>query len=87
MADENISAQQSQRLGKLAADPNLSKAGRQSLITAQATQPKQEDVEKIIGSATNQRALGSFKKGGKVKRTGLYKLHKNETVKKAAKHG
>jgi hypothetical protein len=28
---------------------------------------------------------GSFKKGGKVKKTGLYKLHKNETVVPAKK--
>jgi len=28
------------------------------------------------------RILGSFKKGGKVKKTGLYKLHKGENVTK-----
>jgi hypothetical protein len=30
-----------------------------------------------------QRPIASMKKGGKVKKTGLYKLHKNEVVKKA----
>jgi hypothetical protein len=30
-----------------------------------------------------QRPIASMKKGGKVKKTGLYKLHKGETVKKA----
>ena len=29
---------------------------------------------------TNKTVLGSYKKGGKVKKTGLYKLHKGENV-------
>ena len=28
-------------------------------------------------------ALGSFKKGGKVKKTGIYKLHKGERILRA----
>jgi len=34
-----------------------------------------------------QRPIASMKKGGKVKKTGLYKLHKGETVKKAKAKG
>lgn len=85
MANEDVSAQQSQRLGKLAANPALSQDQRKSLITTQARMPKQADVEGAITQATSQQALGSFKRGGKVKRSGLYKLHKNETVKRAGK--
>lgn len=33
----------------------------------------------------NKTVLGSYKKGGKVKKTGLYKLHKGEKVIKAKK--
>ena len=36
-------------------------------------------------SAPNTGVLGSFKKGGKVRRTGLYKLHKGETVRPKTK--
>ena len=35
------------------------------------------------GGPRMQKPIGSMKKGGKVKKTGLYKLHKGETVKKA----
>lgn len=34
------------------------------------------------GPMPMMRPLGSFKKGGKVKKTGLYKLHKGERVTK-----
>jgi hypothetical protein len=87
MADENVSASQSQRLGKLAANPGVSHARAKELVSTQAQMPKQEDVEGVITKETNRQALGSFKKGGKVKRTGLYKLHKGERVKKAPKRG
>lgn len=38
-------------------------------------------------SVNRKEVLGSYKKGGKVKKTGLYKLHKGERVltKKQAK--
>ena len=34
-------------------------------------------------SSVQGKIAGSFKKGGKVKKTGIYKLHKGEFVKKA----
>jgi hypothetical protein len=49
--------------------------------------------EKRIDTRSMTKPLGSFKKGGKVKKTGIYKLHKGEKVlnakqtKKAAKKG
>lgn len=36
--------------------------------------------EKRIDTSQMLKPLGSFKKGGKVKKTGLYKLHKGERV-------
>lgn len=87
MANESVSALQSQRLGKLAASPGVSHARAKELVSTQARMPKQEDVEGVITKETSRQALGSFKKGGKVKRTGLYKLHKGETVKRASKRG
>lgn len=36
---------------------------------------------------SKSKILGSFKKGGKVKKTGIYKLHKGEKVVKAKKKG
>lgn len=38
----------------------------------------QEYADKM--NKTKRRVMGSFKKGGKVKKTGLYKLHKGEKV-------
>ena len=46
--------------------------------------------EKRIDTSSMTKPLGSFKKGGKVKKTGVYKLHKNEQVlnaKQTAKMG
>jgi hypothetical protein len=80
MANEDISAGQSKRLGKLAANPGVSHEHAKELISTQARFPKSEDVEKVITNETNKQALGSFKRGGKVKRTGTYKLHKGEKV-------
>jgi hypothetical protein len=37
------------------------------------------------GAVANLRVLGSMKKGGRVHRTGLYRLHAGETVKPARK--
>lgn len=34
----------------------------------------------VSGYYTTKKVLGSFKNGGKVKQTGIYKLHKGETV-------
>lgn len=85
--NESIRAGQSQRLGKLAANPGLSQERKREIISTQARMPKSEDVEGVITKETSKRALGSFKSGGTVKRTGLYKLHKGEKVKKAAKRG
>jgi|SRR5579871_4931299 len=36
--------------------------------------------EKRIDTSDMTKPLGSFKKGGKIKKTGIYKLHKNERV-------
>ncbi len=33
-----------------------------------------------MGKAVINKVLGSYKKGGKVKKTGLYRLHKGEKV-------
>lgn len=41
--------------------------------------------EKRIDTSQMTRPLGSFKKGGKVKKTGTYKLHKGERVLNAKK--
>lgn len=38
-----------------------------------------------MGNRIVSKPLGSYKNGGKVKKTGIYKLHKGETVKKAKK--
>jgi len=37
-------------------------------------------MPRIATNRTEQPVLGSYKKGGKVKKTGLYKLHKGEKV-------
>lgn len=87
MPDETTRAMQSQRLGKLAANPKLSQERKQEIVSTQSRMPKTADVEGVITKETSKRALGSFKSGGRVKRTGLYKLHKNETVKRAPKRG
>jgi hypothetical protein len=41
--------------------------------------------EKRIDTSDMTKPLGSFKKGGKVKKTGVYKLHKKEVVVPAKK--
>lgn len=38
-------------------------------------------MPRIATNRTEQPVLGSYKKGGKIKKTGLYKLHKGEVVK------
>lgn len=46
-----------------------------------------KDIQKV---ASGESLRGSFKRGGRVKRTGVYKLHKGEkvlTAKKARLHG
>jgi hypothetical protein len=45
-----------------------------------ATQYGSRPGEKRIDTSEMTKPLGSFKKGGKVKKTGVYKLHKGERV-------
>jgi hypothetical protein len=75
----------SQRRGKLAAgikDPQA----RKSYIAAQSKvdQNGNDSAQAALAESTNKdeqdRVLGSFKKGGTVKKTGLYKMHKGEAV-------
>lgn len=37
-------------------------------------------TKSIGGKVAGKKVLGSYKKGGKVKKTGTYKLHKGEIV-------
>ena len=46
--------------------------------TATVPLPGKEGIDQL-GSGMG-RYMGSFKKGGRVKKTGLYKLHRGETV-------
>lgn len=52
--------------------------------------PRQSNASPLGTSLTPQYfrttgPIGSFKKGGKIKKTGLYKLHKGETVRRAGR--
>lgn len=42
-------------------------------------------MPRVATNRSEQPVLGSYKKGGKVKKTGLYKLHKGEKVVSAKK--
>lgn len=43
------------------------------------------NMPRVATNRSEQPVLGSYKKGGKVKKTGLYKLHKGEKVVSAKK--
>lgn len=61
--------------------PPVTGTGSRFPVPQRAPQPVIEPVSTRTGPDMNRgRVLGSFKKGGKVKRTGLYKLHKGELV-------
>jgi hypothetical protein len=43
-------------------------------------QPKKKGDHGLAGAGLKALGIPGFKKGGKVKKTGIYKLHKGETV-------
>jgi hypothetical protein len=59
---------------------NTGAIGVQAGVEADSTQRSATPPMGILGTTGGSKAIGSFKKGGKVKKTGLYKLHKNEIV-------
>jgi hypothetical protein len=63
--------------------PGTSKPAPQDKVTGRPTPKgyKTDLVDKMKQSDPNaMKPLGSFKKGGKVKKTGIYKLHSKERV-------
>jgi hypothetical protein len=87
---ESDRANLSIRRGKLAADIK-DPVARAKYIAAQGTAEASGDIAsqaKLENDTHNDettKAIGSFKKGGVVKKTGLYKLHKHEVVVPAKK--
>lgn len=77
--NEDVRAMQSIRLGKLAANAPHDQA-KKLVSTQEKKKSLVPAVESVIQKENARQALGSFKRGGKVKKTGLYKLHKNEKV-------
>ena len=79
MANEQDQANLTQAIGKMAAtEPN--QAQKQQLTTLQARNPNYVDAAAAFNQYKNQRALQGYKKGGKVRRTGLALVHKGEKV-------
>ena len=79
MANEQEQAILSQKIGKAAAterDP----AKRKELVTTQERNPKLADAESVFNRYQSGRAIQGYRKGGKVKRTGLALVHKGERV-------
>lgn len=59
-------------------DPALDKASTQSLPPVATSSPK--IASSTPATTTPSVSVSSFKKGGEVKKTGIYKLHKGEEV-------
>lgn len=68
------------RWSKPVLDPNLKITSPELAREASEKKGKWYNWSENIRKGTPQKNLGSFKKGGKVKKTGMYKLHKGEHV-------
>lgn len=84
MATEDERAKVSQERGQAASGIRDSEE-RKKFISRQGEEERsgREDLGGLAQDAYRQRnvnAVQSFKRGGKVKRTGIYKLHKGERV-------
>lgn len=80
MPDEKYEADLSKRRGRAASalkDP----AEKRKFIAKQGSgKYTKDELERETSRLTNIRALGSFKRGGRVKKTGIYNVHAGEKV-------
>ena len=84
MASEESRAALSRTRGEVAAGMSNQEAKKKFIARQGEEETKgKQDLSGLSEDAFRQRNInvaGSFKKGGKVPKTGIYKLHKGETV-------
>jgi hypothetical protein len=77
---EKDAALLSQRRGRVAGAIKDPKEKRKFIARQGEGKTSREDLETETQRTTNRMALGSFKRGGRVKKTGIYKVHAGEKV-------
>lgn len=75
----------SQRRGRVAGALKDPEEKRRFIARQGSGKATREELETETQRVSNLHALGSYQKGGKVKKTGIYKVHKGEVVIPAAK--